>query len=83
MVTQTRPERTPAQQLEADHLRESMLEAASADLKELADLLADTPDEAILGQTEFLVRDIVHRVGAKFVETALRERKKGGTTVRA
>ncbi len=83
MATRTRPEPTPEQQLEAERVRKSIVEAAAADILELADLLADTPDEDIFGDTEFAVRAIVHRVGAKAVETALRERKKGGTSVRA
>ena len=83
MTATISPKATSDQQPESRDLRKAMLEAAAADLQELADLLADKPDESILGKTEFLVRDIVHRVGAKFVETALRERKKGGTTVRA
>jgi hypothetical protein len=33
----------------------------------------------LLGQTEFEVRDRVHQIGAKAIETALDERKKGGT----
>lgn len=70
-------------QSDAERVRKSVLEAAAADLQELATLLADTPDESLFGRTEFAIRDIVHRLGAKAVETALRERKKGGTTVRA
>ena len=38
-----------------------------------------TPDRQLLGQTEFEVRDLVHKIGAKAFETALDERKKGGT----
>jgi hypothetical protein len=57
-----------------------MLEAAESDLRELAELLASKSDANIFGATEFTVRDIVLRVGAKAVATALEERKKGGTT---
>jgi hypothetical protein len=32
----------------------------------------------LLGPTEFEVRDLCHKIGAKAVETALLERKKGG-----
>jgi len=68
---------------EVQELRKLLLEAASDDFDELAQLLAGTTDATIFGQTEFTIRDIVHRVGAKAVETALRERKKGGTSVPA
>jgi hypothetical protein len=76
-------ELTPEQQAEAQRLREKILAAASADIDALANLLAGTTDATIFGDTEFLVRDIVHGIGAKAVETALQERKKGGTKVRA
>lgn len=83
MLSHTRPELTAEQQAETQRLRELMLEAAAADITELAELLATKTDATMLGETEFLVRDIVHRVGAKAIETALAERKKGGTKGRA
>ena len=83
MTRRTRPELTVDQQAEAQRLRESLLAAAASEIDELAELLARTTDATILGTTEFLVRDIVHRVGAKAIETALEEREKWGTTVRA
>lgn len=76
----TRPALTPEQQAEADRLHAALLHAAAADLRELAELLASKDDSNTFGATEFAVRDIVLRVGAKAVETALAERKKGGTT---
>jgi hypothetical protein len=41
--------------------------------------MASKPDRQLLGKTEFEVRDLVHKIGAKAIETALDERKKGGT----
>lgn len=76
----TRPERTTEQRAEADRIHAAMLEAATDDLRELAELLATKDDTNIFGATEFTVRDIVLRVGAKAIQTALEERKKGGTT---
>ena len=75
-----RPELTPEQKVEADRLHAAMLEATAGDLRELAELLATKNDSNIFGATEFMVRDIVLRVGAKAIQTALSERKKGGTT---
>ena len=83
MSRRTRSELTAAQQVEAQRLRGLMLEAAAAEITELAELLATKTDATMLGETEFRVRDIVHRVGAKAIETALEERKKGATAVRA
>jgi hypothetical protein len=76
----TRPELTAEQQVEADRIHAAMLEAAADDLRELAELLATTDDTNIFGATEFTVRDIVLRVGARAIQTALEQRKKGGTT---
>jgi hypothetical protein len=45
----------------------------------LARLLASKKDRDLLGQTEFEVRDRVHAIGAKAIQTALSERKKGAT----
>ena len=71
---------TPEQQVEADRIRQALLDASTEDLRELAELLATKTDATIFGATEFAVRDIVHRIGAKAIQTALEGRKKGGTT---
>jgi hypothetical protein len=71
---------TPEQQAESDRIFAALQQAAVADLRALADLLATKDDSNTFGATEFAVRDIVLGVGAKAVETALAGRKKGGTT---
>ncbi len=63
----------------SDRIFHSLRQAAEGDLRNLADLLASKPDRQLLGQTEFEVRDLVHKIGAKAFETALDERKKGAT----
>jgi hypothetical protein len=63
----------------SDRIHHALRQAAEADLRRLADLLAYIPDRQSLGQIEFEVRDAEHAIGAKAFETALRERKKGGT----
>ncbi len=63
----------------SDRIFHSLRQAAEADLRDLADLLASKPGRELLGRTEFEVRDLVHKIGAKAFETALDERKKGGT----
>jgi hypothetical protein len=70
---------TPEQAEVADRILESLRQAVETDLRGLAELLASKPDSQLLGQTEFEVRDRVHKIGAKAIETALGERKKGGT----
>lgn len=70
---------TPDQAELAERIFQSLRQAAESDLRSLAELLASKPDRQLLGQTEFEVRDRVHKIGAKALETALQERKKGGT----
>lgn len=76
----TRTDLTPDQQADADRIHAALVSAAAADLRELAELLATRDDRTMFGATEFAVRDVVLRVGAKAVEAALAGRKKGGTT---
>ena len=75
-----RPELSADQQAEAERLLVALRQAADADLRALAEQLAATTDETIFGANEFAVRDIVLGLGAKAVEAALAERKKGGAT---
>jgi hypothetical protein len=70
---------TPEQAEQAERIFRSLRQAVDADLRSLAELLASKPDRQLLGQTEFEVRDRVHKIGARAIETALDERKKGGT----
>lgn len=62
----------------AEELYESMLAAADKDLRAIAELLASKPNDKLFGETEFQLRDIVHRVGAKALEAAAEQWKKGG-----
>jgi hypothetical protein len=70
---------TPEQQAEAEHLFALMQPLFLDEARRLARLLATKTDARLLGPTEFEVRDVVHRLGAKALETALNERKKGAT----
>lgn len=74
-----RPALTATQQEEAERIYTILKEQGERALRELAELLASKPDERLLGATEFEVRDRVHALGAKAIQTALSERKKGGT----
>ena len=69
---------SPEQKTEAQRLLELLKGAFAAEAEPLARLLASKSDAQLLGRTEFEVRDAVHRLGAQALETALRERKKGG-----
>ncbi len=70
---------TPEQQAQAEHLADLITRAGRDEVLAIARLLVSKPDREVLGATEFEVRDLVHRLGAKAIQTALTERKKGGT----
>ena len=72
---------SPEQEALAQRLYEVMNQAFLDEARRLARLLASKPDAQLLGRTEFEVRDAVHRLGAQALQTALNERKKGGTQV--
>ena len=79
MAKQVAPlELTPEQEAEAQRIEQVLLEAARKDVRELARLMASKQDHEILGQTEYQVRDIVHRLGAKALEATANERAKKG-----
>lgn len=71
------------QEQDAQRLAKILQEKVSTDILELARLFVSKKDCEIFGRTEFEVRDRVHRLGAKAIETVLEERKKGGTKGRA
>src|SRR5262249_6366555 len=77
------PELTPQQQAEALRLRQALRAAFQQEAEELARHRAAKPTGQLLGATEFEVRDRLHALGAKALEVALAERKKGGTTAPA
>ena len=72
---------TSEQRDEAARIEQRLLAVIGDEIRGIAELLASKPDRQILGEAEFQVRDRVHRIGAKAIETALDERKKGATKV--
>lgn len=73
------PQLSTEQEAEAQRIFQVLKRTSDDDLLALARLLASKKDRDLLGQTEFEVRDRVHQIGAKAIQTALSERKKGGT----
>jgi hypothetical protein len=67
------------QEAEAQRIYQVLTQASQNDLMAMARLLASKPDRQLFGQTEFQIRDLCHQLGAKAIEAALEERKKGGT----
>jgi hypothetical protein len=68
---------------EAQRIGKILQEKMAGDIVQLARLLVSKKDAEIFGKTEFEVRDRVHQLGAKALQTVLEERKKGGTKGRA
>ena len=69
---------TAEQRDEADRIKRRLMAVVEQEIQGIAELLASKPDRQILGEAEFQVRDRVHKIGARAIETALDERKKGG-----
>lgn len=68
----------PEQDAEAERLFQTLRPVLEAELRQMTRLLVSKPDDKLLGKTKFEVRDRVHTIGAKVIEFALNERKKGG-----
>jgi hypothetical protein len=71
------------QEAQAQRLTDLVMARTREEVLQINRLLVSKPDHQLLGQTEFEVRDRVHKIGAHALETALQERKKGGTKGRA
>ena len=60
---------------EAQALAQRIRELADEELVQMARLLVSTPDREIFGDTEFQLRDMLLKVGAKALEEHLRQKK--------
>ena len=74
---------TPEQEAEAQRLAAIIGRKAQEEALALARLLASKRDAELYGQTEYQIRDRVHKLGADALEAALAERKKRATSGRA
>lgn len=66
---------TAEQELEAKKLEDKIRSAIEKEVAALARLLASTDDRDLFGKTEFEVRDLVLKIGAKAYEERLRKKK--------
>jgi hypothetical protein len=73
---------TAEQEKEAEVLAQKIRVAIEREVQSLARLLASREDSDLFGKTEFEVRELVLKMGAKAYEERLRE-KKTATTARA
>ena len=65
----------PEQEAEAKHLEAKISIAIAKEVADLARLLVSKGDNDLFGATEFQVRDLVLRMGAKTYSEHLREKK--------
>jgi hypothetical protein len=68
---------SPELDAQAQELVARLRPQAEEDLLALARLLVSKEDHALFGDTEFEVRDLVHRLAAKALTTHLAEKKRG------
>jgi hypothetical protein len=70
---------TAEQEAEAQRLAALIGQKAQEEALRMARILVSKPDAQLLGATEFEIRERVHALGAHAIETAVNQRKKGGT----
>lgn len=69
---------TEQQEAEAQRIYERVRGAMDEEIQQMARLLASKENGQLLGQTEYEIRDRVHRMGAQMLESAVDERQKKG-----
>lgn len=74
---------TDDQEAEAVVIEDILNASSRATVHYIARLLASKSNRELFGETEFQIRDAVHRLGAEGMDAALAERKKRGTKGRA
>lgn len=65
----------PEQEAEAKELEGKIRHAVEKEISGLARLMVSKSDKELFGKTEFQVRELVLRIGAKVYEEHLREKK--------
>jgi hypothetical protein len=66
------------QEAESQRIYERLRGAFDEELKRMSRLMASKGNHELFGQTEFELRDRVHELGARVLETAADERQKKG-----
>jgi hypothetical protein len=66
---------SPEREAQAQQLLQALRQAADEELLAIARTLAATDEATLFGQTEFDVRDLVHKIGAKAFQAYLAQKK--------
>lgn len=74
---------TPEQEAEVERIVDNVMGQARTEVTRMARLVASKKNHELFGATEFQLREAVHRIGARVLDSALQERKKRGTEGRA
>jgi len=69
---------TDGQEQEAARIEDIVRGAAQVEIRQVCRLLASRKNREFFGQTEFTLRDAMHRIGARVLDAALEQRKKRG-----
>lgn len=77
--TATAPVLTAELEAQAQRLAQILMDKTKEEVLTITRLLVAKADRDLLGETAFQVRDIVHKIGAQAIQTAVNERKKGAT----
>ena len=72
-------ELTLEQEQEAARIADIMMAGVRVEVERMSRLLASKSNGELFGETEFQMREAMHRVGNRGFEAALQERKKRGT----
>ena len=75
MGSSTRFSLSAEQEAEAQALAQRIRELADEEVVQMARLLVSKPDREVFGDTEFELRDLVLKVGAKALQERLRQKK--------
>lgn len=67
---------TPEQEEEARRIEDNLKAASAVEIRRIARLLASKENRHLFGETEFQVRDAVHRIAQRGMDAALAERKR-------
>jgi len=73
---------TPEEEAEAERVFDQAMARARVELKQAARIMVSRKNSEFFGETEFILRDAVHRIAARAVDAALQERKKRGIKAR-
>jgi hypothetical protein len=79
MASSTGSSLSTEKEAEAQVLAQRLRELADEEFVQMARLLVGKPDREIFGDTEFQLRDILLKVGAKALEEHLRQKKMATT----